>query len=279
MPELPEVEAVRRTLIGTIDGRRIEGVRVLRRDYFRRMVFPAERLRGRTLQTIDRHGKRLFWQFDTDVCMVSHLGMSGRITLRALGDACLAHTHLIIAFAGGIHLHFSDPRRFGGVWLYNRGIDAIVEHVQGRMGVDALSLRETDLTTWSRKATCLKAELLNQKTVAGLGNIYIDEALWMAQLHPLQKVRRLGPESLERLVACIGQVLRASLDRGGTTLRDYRDAKANRGGFAESLAVYGKAGQPCRRCGTVLKGLIVAQRSTVVCPKCQSLRKRGVDAN
>ena len=135
------------------------------------------------------------------------------------------------------------------------------------------------MITWSQKATCLKAELLNQKTVAGLGNIYIDEALWMAQLHPLQSVQRLGPESRARLVACIGQVLRASLDRGGTTLRDYRDAKANRGGFAESLAVYGKAGQPCRRCGTKLRGLVVAQRSTVVCPKCQARRKRGEHAN
>lgn len=279
MPELPEVEAVRRTLIGAVDGRRVEGVRVLRRAYIRRMAFPAEQLPGRALRTIDRHGKRLFWYFDPDVCMVSHLGMSGRITLRTSGESCLAHTHLILALSGGIHLHFSDPRRFGGVWLYSHDAHAIAEHVEGRMGVDALSLRETDLLAWSHKATCLKAELLNQKTVAGLGNIYVDEALWMAQLHPLQKVRRLGPESRARLVACIGQVLRASLDRGGTTLRDYRDAKANRGGFAESLTVYGKAGQPCLRCGTALKGLVVAQRSTVVCPKCQSRRNRGVDAN
>lgn len=279
MPELPEVEAVRRHLVAAVEGRRIESVRVLRTDYIRYTGFPPAELSGRELRTINRHGKRLFWRFVPQGCMVSHLGMSGRVTLRSPGDPSLAHTHLIIAIAGGIYLHFSDPRRFGGVWLYESEVDAAAAHVYRKMGVDALSLREEDLTVWSRKATRLKAELLSQKTVAGLGNIYVDEALWMARLHPMQKVRRLTCESRRRLVACIGQVLRASLRHGGTTFRDYRDAKANRGGFAQRLAVYGKAGHPCQRCGAVLQSLVIAQRSTVICPKCQLRRNHGRNAN
>jgi len=275
MPELPEVEAVRRSLIDAIGHRRVTGVSVFRRDYIRYEAFRMERLSRRVLRSLERHGKRLFWHFEPTACMVSHLGMSGRITIRPSSMMSLEHTHMVMAMEGGFYLHFSDPRRFGGVWLYENATDALAHHVFGKMGVDALNLRSDDLNAWSRKRTALKAELLSQKTVAGLGNIYVDEALWMARLHPMRKVRRLTMEDRARLVDAIGAVLRASLRCGGTTLRDYRDARSNRGEFAGSLAVYGKAGTPCRRCGTTLRGLVIAQRSTVICPDCQSHRKQA----
>ncbi|MGC8559600.1 MAG: bifunctional DNA-formamidopyrimidine glycosylase/DNA-(apurinic or apyrimidinic site) lyase [Phycisphaerae bacterium] len=278
MPELPEVESVRRNLMDSVLGRRIESVTLIRGDYLRHQAFPISQLAGRKLCNIDRLGKRLFWYFEPALCMTTHLGMSGRITLLPSSEIVLAHTHLIISAEGNKHLHFSDPRRFGGIWLYASGQDAMRAHIHGRMGVDALQLRPEDLTSWRRKKTRLKAELLNQKTVAGLGNIYIDEALWMARLHPLQKVCRLSTSSRAELVRCIGRVLNASLRHGGTTLRDYRDAKANRGTFAQRLTVYGKAGQPCKRCGAVLRGLLVMQRSTVICPKCQSRKNQGAES-
>ena len=278
MPELPEVESVRRNLMDSVLGCRIESVLVVRADYLRHQALPVSQLAGRKLCSIDRHGKRLFWYFAPAACMTTHLGMSGRITLLPSSEIILAHTHLIISVEGSIHLHFSDPRRFGGIWLYASGDDAVRAHIHGRMGVDALNLRPEDLSSWRRKKTRLKAELLNQKTIAGLGNIYIDEALWMARLHPLQKVCRLSSGSRAELVRCIKQVLNASLRHGGTTLRDYRDAKANRGTFARRLAVYGKAGKPCRRCGEALRSLLVMQRSTVICQKCQSRENRGAEA-
>lgn len=269
MPELPEVEEVRRTLIAAVRDEIIDGVTVLRPDYVRHGRKTIRNLKGSGIIDITRLGKRLFWQLTPSACMVTHLGMTGRITLRPDDKPAEPHTHLVLGLKTGKFLHFSDARRFGGVWLYAAESQALQAHVTGRLGADALNLAVTDLDGWKQKRVPLKAELLSQKTVAGLGNIYVDEALWMARLHPLRRVDQLPHAARALLTHCIHEVLHASLAMGGTTLRDYRDANANAGRFAQSLNVYGRAGQPCRRCGTTLRKFLIAQRTTVICPKCQ----------
>lgn len=274
MPELPEVEEVRRSLEPAILGRTIAAIPALRRDYLTPHDAPLQGVIGRTFVGTRRHGKKLFCLLDDGQTLLFHLGMTGFIEVVAPDHAPEPHTHVTLALDDGRELRMSDPRRFGGLWYYPALAAAWAAEVEGHMGPDALGLRVADLAGWAKapRAARLKPRLMNQRDVAGLGNIYADESLWLARLHPLQTVRRLRRDEVARLVAAIRALLRRSIRCGGTTIRDYRNARREPGAFARRLHAYGRGGQPCHRCATSLSQVTIGGRTTVWCPTCQRRR-------
>jgi formamidopyrimidine-DNA glycosylase len=272
MPELPEVEEVRRTLEPFILGKRLDAVTVHRSGVVTPPRAPLKALAGRVFTATFRHGKKLFVTFDDSQTLLFHLGMSGRIDC-VPADASLApHSHVLLHLQDLRDVRFRDPRRFGGVWYFRTLADGLKREVEGKLGPDALTCGVADLAHWRSASGRLKLRLLSQRDIAGLGNIYVDEALWQSQLHPLQLVSRIAPAQLGRLVAAIHDVLRRSISSGGTTLRDYRNVADQPGAFALQLRAYGRAGLPCARCGTALSGIVAAGRTTVFCPACQKRR-------
>ncbi|MGC8625723.1 MAG: bifunctional DNA-formamidopyrimidine glycosylase/DNA-(apurinic or apyrimidinic site) lyase [Phycisphaerae bacterium] len=269
MPELPEVQEVRRTLEPFVRNVRIVQVAVFRKSYIRCGRGQLSTLVGRYITRTIRHGKKLFCVFDDGRILLFHLGMSGRITCCKADAPQRAHTHLAMQLATGIAVRMEDPRRFGGVWYYPNWQTAEAAEITGKMGVDALKLKACHFQPWRTMRGRLKTQLLSQRTVAGLGNIYVDESLWMARLHPLQRIHRIKPDRYAQLATAIRSILNKSIAMGGTTLRDYRNAAQQKGNFSASLRVYGRAGLPCVRCGTKLVSKIISGRTTVFCQQCQ----------
>ena len=269
MPELPEVEHVRRTMRPVLKDVRVSGVTIIRPDYVRTPAAELRQLVGRQVRAVRRHGKNIFCIFDDDHTLVIHLGMTGGVFCVGRDQPPRAHTHVIFRLASGRQLHLRDPRRFGGLWFYPTFQAAWRGQVEGKLGVDALRLAPRHLEAWAKSRGRLKAALLAQDVVAGLGNIYVDESLWLSRLHPRQMLCRLSPCQIAGLVRNIHRILRRSIRLGGTTVRDYRNVWRRRGRFAAHLAVYGRAGKPCRRCGAALRSDRTAGRTTVFCPCCQ----------
>jgi formamidopyrimidine-DNA glycosylase len=271
MPELPEVEEVRRTLEPHLLERPIAGVRVLRRDFITPRRAPLAGLIGHRFIRTYRHGKKLFLTADDGQTLHLHLGMTGRVDCVPAVAAIPRHTHLILTLSGGTQVRFRDPRRFGGIWYYPAFEEAFAQET-GDLGPDALTLTAANLAHWRAARGRLKQRLLTQHDVAGLGNIYVDEVLWRTRLHPLQLVRRIAPAQVEALAAAIRAILRQSIALGGTTIRDYRNAANESGQFARQLQAYGRAGQACKRCGMTLVSQQIAGRTTVFCRHCQRRR-------
>jgi len=270
MPELPEVEEVRRSLAPVLLGRRIRGITVNRADFVTPRRAPLQRLVGhRFVQTL-RHGKKLFCILEDSQTLLIHLGMTGRIVCAPPTDLCPPHAHVLLDLDSGVQVRHCDPRRFGGLWYYPTLATALACEVHDRLGPDALAAKPADLAHWKNLRGKLKARLLSQHDLAGLGNIYVDEALWMARLHPLQLVRRITPEQIRRLVGAIRRVLGQSIAAGGTTFRDYRNVAGQPGKFARQLRAYGRAHLPCKRCGHPLARIVAAGRTTVYCRQCQT---------
>ena len=271
MPELPEVETIRRDLAEAVVGRVITAVewldgRIVRGDVG--VSDLAARLVGRQGATMGRRGKFLVWHFTSGAGLLLHLGMSGRLTVAPrTGDAWPRHTHMVLALSSGVAIRLVDARRFGRVaWLE--------PPAQGpaNMGPEPLSPRFTAerlrVILAGRRAP-VKAVLLDQRRVAGLGNIYVDEALHRACLHPARAAGTLDPQEVEALHRAIRRVLREALADRGTTFLDYRDAHGENGGHQARLRVYGRAGEACRRCGTPIVRVVVAARGTHLCARCQ----------
>ncbi len=275
MPELPEVEQVVRSLAAANVTARVG--RVWRSELalrtgeaWRRELERSEDLRGRTPGRPGRRGKYILWPFGS-VRLLLHLGMSGRVDLVRRAEQVAPHTHLRLEFADGRSLRFVDPRRFGGFNvapaaqqderppLSDLGPEPLTDDFDGT----ALASRLRG------SARTIRDGLLDQRVVAGLGNIYVNEALFDAGLHPQLRARRLRDSAWERLARSVVVVLQRGLDNGGTTLRDYRDASGKRGRNQDRLWVYGRAGQPCRRCRATLEGFVIGGRSGVRCPACQ----------
>ncbi len=271
MPELPEVEEVRRTLEPHLLNVPILSIEVKRADFVTPLKAPLKKLVGRRIVSTFRHGKKLFCIADDDQTLVIHLGMSGRVDCVPANTPVRIHTHVIFHLASGTDVRLRDPRRFGGLWYYPTA-DAARARELKNLGKDALQLLPADLAHWQKTRGRMKQRLLSQKDVAGLGNIYVDEALWMVQLHPLQRVDRIKPDAVAKLVSAIHAVLERSISAGGTTLRDYRNVADQPGEFARQLQAYGRGGLPCLRCDTPLVSVVVAGRTTVFCPTCQRRR-------
>ena len=273
MPELPEVETVRRTLTPVI-GARIEsvwdsgkGLHMARRPPRKRL----QQLIGATITTVRRHGKYLLLDTDGTRSLLVHLGMTGRLRIQLARAPRDGHTHLVLGL-GTRALVFSDPRRFGQIDVYDR----VNEHAHPALaelgpdglepGVDADVLYQSS----RKRKSSLKAFVLDQRVIAGVGNIYASEALWRARLRPSKRAHRLSAASARELAAAIREVFEHALERGGTTLQDFVAADGTAGENADYLWVYDRAGQPCPRCQTVIKRTVHQGRATYYCPTCQT---------
>lgn len=283
MPELPEVENVRRTLAGRLIGRTVAAVDVRRADVVEGEATPAAPealLVGDAVERIERLGKQLAIVGGSGRVVCVHLGMTGSLVVRAMpqpAEAPPPHTHVVWRFAGGDELHFRDPRRFGGVWTFPSEA-ALRERRWHALGEDALVITPAALAAaLSRKRQGIKATLLDQAVLAGMGNIYVDELLFACGIHPLRPAGSLGPVEVRTLVTRMRRLLNRAIEAGGSTLRDYVDGNGDAGGFQLRHKVYGRGGQPCRGrgCGCELASIAVAGRTTVYCAACQPLT--GVD--
>lgn len=268
MPELPEVETIRRQLSSAgVAGRRIEQVRVR----WERTVAPlssetfCSRVCGRTLLAVDRVGKWLVFRLDGPENLLVHLRMTGGFYLAPGGTPEGAHDRAVFHLSGGLQLHFRDPRKFGRLRL--------APAPEG-VGPDALCVSACVF----RQRVCqgrrsIKAALLDQSRIAGIGNIYADEALFEAGIHPLHPAGSMDLDVSAALCRAVRKVLRAGVRNGGTSLgsgrSNYTDLNGKSGGHREQVKVYGRAGEPCVACGYPLQKTTVAQRTTVFCPHCQ----------
>lgn len=272
MPELPEVETVRRELAPWLSGRTILRAR-------RELAPPGpkyaglEAASGQRIASVERRGKFLILPLSGGDELIIHLGMTGTITPTPPAD----HVRVTLALDGATPnvLYFRDPRRFGR-FLVAPGGDRSALPTLASLGPEPLSPAFTAarLAAGLRRRTSIKAALLGQRAVAGLGNIYVDEALWRVRVHPETPADALSRTRVAALRDAIVAVLGAAVEARGTTLSDYRTVGGEEGGYVGRLDAYGRDGEPCRRCGTTLVRTVVAQRGTHFCPRCQKVPKR-----
>jgi formamidopyrimidine-DNA glycosylase len=284
MPELPEVETVRRMLAAAITGRRIERASVSRK---RLRTTPLGslpgRLGGRTFATPRRTGKFLMLDLDGGVTLLSHLGMSGRWLwwpAERTPDAGLEHVHLKLALDDGAALWFQDVRRFGMLRVVPT--DRLAKDRSLRLlGPDPLAVpRDGEaLRSAARGArTSIKTWLLDQRRIAGIGNIYASEVLFRARVDPRRRTGTLAPAEWTRIAAEVPAVLEESIARMGTTFSSYRTIWNEPGQYGENLLVYDRAGEPCRNCGTPVRRIVQNGRSTFFCPNCQRRERASASA-
>lgn len=269
MPELPEVQTVVSQLAAALPGATVASVRLHRPD----VVHAGRRwlirdVAGHEITAVSRVGKRIILHIAGGEIVI-HLGMSGRITLENHESPLAPHTHLCIRFVGrSDELRFRDPRRFGGVWCRESNNAGKGEFLS-TLGPDALSIRVPVLRQVLSRRRQIKAILMDQRLISGLGNIYCDEALHRAAIHPLTPAAALSQKQINRLACSIRSTLRAAIKAGGSSLRDYRDADGQPGWFQISHRVYGREGESCRACGVTIVRALIAGRSTHFCPACQ----------
>jgi formamidopyrimidine-DNA glycosylase len=265
MPELPEVQMVVDTLAPAVVGREILRVSLLRGDVLQPANFDlAAALVGHSVTSVNRRGKRIILQLDDGNLFYIHLGMTGRLTMELADAPRLPHTHLVVEFAEN-QMRFRDPRRFGGIWWLGS-----TEPTDAQMGPEPLGLRNNQLARQLAKTTrAIKNALLDQSVIAGLGNIYVDESLFKAGIHPLSPANELSIDQVATLNRSIKSTLRKALHHRGSTLRDYFDTNGNPGGFQKLHAVYDRAELPCRKCKTPIERIVMGGRSTHFCPRCQ----------
>jgi formamidopyrimidine-DNA glycosylase len=294
MPELPEVETVCRQLEPELEGRTIEALEVLDARWCRPM--PAAELEaalsGRRIERLVRRGKYLLLGMDGRQTLVMHLRMTGNLVLLEgedkldpsegmrlyEGERSTSERHLRARFVldVGCELWFTDPRRFGEAVLLDDG--ALDAHFASRLGVEPLSAGFTPRLLGelaANRIVPLKSFLLDQKGVAGVGNIYADEALFRARLHPLSPAGSMKPEHLEALRDAVVTALQAGIDGGGASIDDYRDGRGEKGRMQDEFLVHTREGEPCPRCDGTVERIVVSGRSTYFCPSCQvKLRRR-----
>jgi len=271
MPELPEVETIRRDLAACVVGETVEHVVWLDGRMVRGPVRSDElaaRLVGQRGCQVVRRGKFLVWKFASRAGLLLHLGMSGRLVVEANPTAVWRpHTHLVLDLSSGAQVRLSDPRRFGRVtWLEPPA------RLPWPLGPEPLSRTFTASrleAVLAHRQAPIKALLLDQRIVAGLGNIYVDEALHRASVSTRQPGGTLQRDRVVALHRAIRHVLREAIADRGTTFLDYRDGRGEAGSHQRRLKVYGRAGEPCQRCGQPIARIVVAGRGTHLCPRCQ----------
>jgi len=280
MPELPEVETVRRGLAPAMEGRVIARAEVNRPDL--RWPLPenmAGRLTGARVERLRRRSKYILADLDSGESLLIHLGMSGRMMVSGvmLGDFHLdhpapqKHDHVVLTMEGGARITFNDARRFGAMDLVRTDREAAHWLLAG-LGPEPLGndFHEDYLVARLKgRATPIKAALLDQRVVAGLGNIYVSEVLFRAGIDPRRQAGRIAAARLARLVPLIREVLNEAIEAGGSSLRDHRQASGELGYFQHSFRVYDREGEPCTLCGTPLRRIVQSGRSSFFCPHCQ----------
>lgn len=273
MPELPEVETIRRTLEPYLKGLMLQRAEVLSPSLRQPLAGESfTRLLGQTVHNLTRRGKFLIFELQSDV-LVCHLGMSGRLLLHPRPQPLPAHTHLVLDFANLTRLIYVDPRRFG--------LLAVIAHEElatfsglSQLGPEPFATESVVASLEAAKARSrrfIRDVLLDQRTVAGVGNIYACEALFTAGIRPTRRISELSKHALRRLAEALALVLEKAIQAGGTTLRDkgFRNALGEWGYFAVDLAVYGRQGQPCRVCAAPVVRRLVLGRSAYYCRQCQ----------
>ncbi|HMB69937.1 MAG TPA: bifunctional DNA-formamidopyrimidine glycosylase/DNA-(apurinic or apyrimidinic site) lyase [bacterium] len=281
MPELPEVETIARGLAGLV-GCRIGKVTVGPHEWVRTPPPSAgAHLEGRRIAAVTRHGKRLLFRLEPEGELVVQLGMSGQITVPPRTAPLASHTHLRLELENRPdELRFRDARRFGGAWVRPAGAsveEAVARHGSrglGDLGPDALTIGRAEFRRLLARDRQIKALLLDQTAVSGIGNIYCDEALFQACVHPLRKAGSLSADRVDALHGALRRILRRAIRAGGSTLRDYVDASGGAGRFQTRHQVYGREGQPCPRCGARIARIPIAGRSTHLCRRCQRAPRR-----
>jgi formamidopyrimidine-DNA glycosylase len=276
MPELPEVETVRRRLAPLLEGRRLERVEIadprLTRPYD--PFETARELEGERIVQLDRRGKYLIVRFESGRALLIHLRMTG--SLRHAASGTLPddpHRRAVVKLDDGSDVAYRDVRRFG-TWLLLEPAD-VDRYLETKVGPEPLARSYRASTLAERLAgrrAPIKAALLDQRTVAGVGNIYADEALWRARVHPLTPAGELTTDEVKEVHSAVRAVLNMGIRRQGSTLRDYQLPDGSSGTAQDRFKVYGRAGEPCARCGTPIDKIRVAGRGTWYCPQCQVYR-------
>lgn len=273
MPELPEVETTRRGIAPHILSKKVSRV-TIRQPSLRWPVTEnlAEILSGKAISSVERRAKYLliYLEDKTDKALLVHLGMSGSLRICKDNEALLKHDHVDITFEDGVILRYSDPRRFGCIlWLD----ESPQEHkLLNHLGPEPLSDDFNAEYLWQRsrgKQVAVKQFVMDQKTVTGIGNIYATEALFTAGVHPNKPAGKVSKAKYGMFVDEAKRILQRSITRGGTTLRDFVGGDGKPGYFAQQLLVYGRKGQECPTCSTILEEIRLSNRSSVFCPKCQ----------
>lgn len=277
MPELPEVETVARSLAPQVIGRRIVAVEKL--DW-ERMVEThsaadfAAQIAGRQILAVGRRAKWLLVTLDESYTLAIHLRMSGSLIVRDPDAAPDIYTHLVLALDDGRRIFFADQRKFGRVRLLDPAGLALLDAAHGPEPLGDGFSADALARILAGRRTKLKPLLLDQAVIAGIGNIYASEALWIARLHPLLPACATPAEQVPALHAAIRQVLAEAIANQGSSLRNYRNSYGERGQNQDHFRVYDREGQPCERCGEPILRSVIAQRSTFYCPRCQRLPER-----
>lgn len=270
MPELPEVETVCRGIAPHVSGKTIQEL-ILRTRKLRLPLDPqlCLRLPGRVIGKVSRRAKYLLLEIDQGGLLI-HLGMSGVLRIVPAGTTENKHDHVDLVFTDGTCLRLTDPRRFG-IFLHSPA-DLLHHPLLKNLGPEPLddSFKGDFLYRQSRgKSQSIKTFIMDQKIVVGVGNIYANEALFRAGIHPLRAAGRIGRQRYQHLVVAIKEVLTAAIAAGGTTISDFSNSDGRPGYFRQELQVYGRGDAPCRRCGGVIHSCRIGQRSTFYCPFCQ----------
>ena len=272
MPELPEVETIRRSLEPIVVNHTLIGVEI-RENRLRIPVNTVQfgHLLGRTIITLQRRAKYLVWHFDNQASLVIHLGMSGRLGINKSGQLADKHIHIIFFLDNGVELFYRDPRRFGLVQAiapdeldgYSRFRHLGPEPFDTEFDLDYLQQKLKS----SKKP--IKNWLMDATMVVGIGNIYANEILFKSGIHPLRLGKTIRKREQERLFSGIRSILSAAMEKGGTTLNDFSNANGEPGFFQYDVSVYQREGQACPTCGSKIKKIVLGGRSTFYCPRCQ----------
>lgn len=274
MPELPEVETVRRGLLKIAAGRQINGIDVY---YGKTITNDIEQFRqsliGQTIETVDRRGKYLLFRFSNNLTMVSHLRMEGSYYTQPSGNPIDKHTHVVFKFTDGTELCYRDTRKFGRMTLVKTGDEMTVGGLKTIGPEPTAADFKLDYFTriLHRSRGKIKPFLLNQRHVAGLGNIYADEVLWMSMINPEQPANSLTSHQIRALHDNIIKELAVAIQYKGTTVHTFKNAFGDAGAFQDRLNAYDHGGERCPRCGTKMVKIRVNQRGTTFCPHCQPL--------
>jgi formamidopyrimidine-DNA glycosylase len=273
MPELPEVETVKRTLNTLIKGKQIKNVTVRLARIIQRpddiQAF-AHMLAGHTVVNVERRGKFLRIVLD-GLVLVSHLRMEGRYGLYSSNDPLDKHTHVIFHFTDGTELRYNDVRQFGTMHLFQPGEEFLLPPLKklGQEPLDPSFTKERFKEIVSGKSTKIKSLLLNQEYVVGIGNIYVDESLHQAGIHPEISAKALTGEQLDKLHHAIVTTLSDAVNAGGSSIKSYVNGQGESGTYQQKLMIYGRKHEPCSSCGSMIEKTVVGGRGTHFCPSCQ----------
>jgi formamidopyrimidine-DNA glycosylase len=270
MPELPEVETTRRGVAPHVERQKVTAVRV----YDRRLRWPVprdlpRRLVGRTIDRVDRRSKYLLFRIGADTLIV-HMGMTGSLRVFTAPPPRQPHDHVDLEFANGVVLRYHDPRRFGAM-LWASGSTS-VHHLLASLGVEPLATGfDADYLRGALRGrrAAIKLALMDSHIVVGVGNIYANESLFRAGIHPARAANRIARKRLARLVDAVRGTLTEAIAKGGSTLRDYVDSRGEPGYFQLEYRVYGREGEPCRVCAAAIRVARLGGRATYYCPRCQ----------